>query len=190
MSFDFLSVIKNIAPMIAGTFGTPLLGIAVSELCKVLPADQATTVQAAHAADPVNGALNKLGELFQQGAISAAQIKQAEVANTERMAELGYKNVVDLAKITFQDRDSARKMQTSTKSRMPAILATVAVGGVLVIMVAMAFGMKLDGSFKDTFILGFGVLLGLMKEVYSFSFGDNAASQGKTATISEIAKQP
>jgi len=183
---NFLTAIKNIAPMIAGTFGTPLLGMAVSALCSSLPADQAAQVQQAHAADPVHGALNKLGELLQAGTINTAQIKQAELKHTETMAELGFKNTADLAKITADDRDSARKMQIATKSMMPAVLAALVIIGVMAIMLGMAYGLKLDSGLKDTFILGFGVMLGLLKEVYGYVFGSSAGSQAKDATIKSL----
>jgi hypothetical protein len=109
MSFDFLTAIKNIAPMIAGTFGTPLAGLAVKAICAALPDDQAKTVNDAHAADPVSGGLQKIGELFAQGVISTAQIKQAENTHAERMVELGFKNAADLSKIAADDRANARK---------------------------------------------------------------------------------
>lgn len=191
MSFDLLSAIKNIAPMIAGTFGTPLLGMAVSAICSTLPADQAATVQAAHTSDPVGGALGKLGDMFQQGILSTAQVKQAEAVHAERMAEIGYKNVADLEKIASDDRDSARRREEIVKDKTPAILAYMIIGGFFAVSVAQLViimgypdlvakipqpGWLLIGNVS-------GYLAAEAKATAAYYFGSTSGSKSKDITI-------
>ncbi len=191
MNFDFLSAIKNIAPILAGTFGTPLAGMAVSALCSALPADQAAQVQAAHTSDPVNGALGKLGDMFQQGIINTAQIKQAELTHAERMAEIGYKNVADLEKISADDRDSARKREEIVKDHTPAILAYMIIGGFFAVSIAQLViimgypelvakipqpGWLLIGNVS-------GYLAAEAKATAAYYFGSTTGSKAKDDTI-------
>lgn len=196
MSFDFLAAIKNIAPMLAGTFGTPLLGFAVSALCNVLPADQAAAVQAAHASDPQGGALAKLGDMFQNGIINTAQIKQAELTHAETMAELGYKNVADLAAISAGDRDSARRRQMTLRDTTPQTLAYMIIGGFFAVSIAQLVGlMWFPENVKSIPPQGWllignisGFLASEAKQAAAYFFGDNASAKEQVKTISEIAK--
>lgn len=189
MSFDFLSAVKNIAPMLAGTFGTPLLGLAVKAVCATLPDDQSQSIQDAHAADPQSGGLAKIAELFQQGAISAAQIKQAETAHSERMAELGYKNAADLAKIEADDRDSARKRQIAIRDDTPAILAYLLTAGFFgVLGSVLAFGVPQEGH--DVVLVLLGSLGTAWASAMAYFFGSSTGSKTAQATLAEIAKAP
>lgn len=196
MSFDFIAAIKNIAPIVAGTFGTPLAGLAVKAICAAIPDDQAKAVEEAHAADPVGGAVQKLGELFAQGAITSAQVKQAETAHAERMAELGYKNAADLAKIDADDRDSARRRETAVRDNTPAVLAYMIIGGFFALASAQLVAImgypevvaKIPG--QGWLVIGniSGYLAAEAKAAASYYFGSSSGSKDKDATLAEIAK--
>lgn len=196
MSFDFLTAIKNIAPMVASTFGTPLLGMAVSAVCGAIPPDAAKQVQEAHAADPVNGALSKLGELFQQGVINSQQIKQAELDHSAKMAELGYKSVADLAKLEVDDRDSARKREEAIKDSTPSHLAYMIIGGFIIVSIAQLValvgwpdqvakippaGWAIIGNIS-------GYLFAEAKQAAAYYFGSSMSSRAKDDTLATIAK--
>jgi hypothetical protein len=183
---DFLAVIKRVAPILAGTFGTPLAGLAVSAICSVLPGDKAQEVQQAETAAPGTGALGKLGDLFAQGILKAEQIKQAESAHAEKMAELGYKNAVDLETLSTQDRASARAREVAVKDRTPSILAYILIAGTGVAIAGTLLGYtKIDSALSGTLI---GYLVAECRTALAYFFGTTASGQVKDATISEIAK--
>lgn len=187
----FLSIVKNVAPWLAGTFGTPVMGLAVNALCSMIPADQAKVVQDAHAADPVNGAAGKLADMFQQGVINIDQIKAAEAKHQETMAALGYKNLADLDRIAADDRDSARKREVALKDRTPAVLATIIVIGAIIISIAIVSGNAPAMKDATTAALGgaiVGYIFAEVKQVYNYYFGSSSSSRSKDETISAMAK--
>ncbi len=193
MSFDFLSAIKNIAPMLAGTFGTPLAGLAVKAICGFIPDPAvAADVQATQATDPAS-ALAKIGALFQQGVIDTAAVKQAEIKHVETMAELGYKNVADLAAIDAGDRDSARRREIAVKDNTPAMLAwlvifaTVAAGGAIIAGISPAMKDPTQSVMLGTVI---GYLFSEAKQILAYYFGSSVGSKDKDSTIADIAKGP
>ena len=196
MSFDFLTAIKNIAPMIAGTFGTPLAGIAVKTLCDFIPDEHKATVQQAQTSGGADAALQKIGDLFQQGQINAVQIKQAEAAHVERMAELGYKTTTDLQRLAVDDRVSARAREVAVRDRTPAHLAYLIIFGFFFYsgLLLYAFIWMPETMAKipaqGWVIIGtvYGYLATEAKQASAYFFGDTSASQAKTATISAIAK--
>lgn len=190
MSFDFVSAIKKFAPILAGTFGTPLIGMAVNTVCQYIPdpAD-AKAVQDAHAADPVNGAVSKLGDLLAQGKIAIADIAKAEAAHAETMAQLGYKSASDLAKIAADDRDSARKAAVSSGTMWPLFWLSI-------LLLALTLGAELyvlmDGYPKQVPEIVVGRILGLFDSVamlvLGFWYGTSKGSQTKDDTIAAMAK--
>jgi len=198
MSFDFLSAIKQIAPMLAGTLGGPLAGFAVKAVIGAVSPEQGEAVQAAQDKGGIESAVAKIGELFQQGAIQTAQIKAAEMTHAERMAELGYKNAADLAKIDADDRNSARQREIAVKDATPRQLAFVVIGGFLGVSALQLLALMLwpDVAAKipaqGWLLIGniSGYLANEAKQAGAYYFGTTANSGSKDATIAEIAKQP
>jgi hypothetical protein len=189
MSFDFLTAIKNIAPFIAGTFGTPLAGLAVKAICATLPDNLAKSVNDAHAADPVSGGLAKISEMFAQGVISTAQIKQAEATHTERMVELGYKSAADLAKIAADDRADARgKAVEGGTAKMLFWLSLV----LLVVCIGAEIAVLFHGYPDKVPEIVVGRVLGLLDAltmlVASFWYGTTVNNGRKDDTIAAMAK--
>ena len=189
MSFDFLAAIKQIAPMLAGTLGGPLAGLAVKAVIGAVSPEQGEQVQQAQEAGGIDGAIAKVAELFQQGAVNVAQIKQAEQAHAERMAELGYKNAADLEKIAADDRDSARKREIAVKDWTPQVLAYLVTAGFFSILgYVLANGLPKQGG--DALLMMLGSLGTAWTGIVAYYFGSSSSSKAKDSTIAEIAKQP
>lgn len=189
MSFDFLAAIKNVAPMVAGSLGGPFAGMAVKAIIGAVSPEQGAEIQAASDKDGIGGAVEKIGAFFQQGAIQTAQIKQAEQAHAERMAELGYKNAADLEKIAADDRDSARKREIAVKDSTPQILAYLVTGGFFGILgYVLGYGVPKQGG--DALLMMLGSLATAWTGIVAYYFGSSSSSKAKDSTIAEIAKQP
>lgn len=127
----------------------PLLEVGSKILDRVLPDPEAAAKAKAELA-----ALEQNGEL-------------AKMANDTKIFELNVKNT-----------DSARQMQISTRSRIPAILSIVTVAGFFGLLVGSALGyMALTGS--DVMMLLLGVLARETASVYNFWLGSSNSSQQK-----------
>jgi len=150
--------LKTIAPTIATALGGPLAGLAVDAISKAVGIDP-KDVQAT----------------IDQGKLSADQImllKQAEVQMAARAQEMG----LDFAKLSNDDRKSARDMQAETRSYIPAILAvTVTIGffGILIGMMTETF------KTSDALMLMLGSLGTAWTGIIAFYFGSSAGSQAK-----------
>lgn len=185
MSFDFLSVIKNIAPMIAGTVLGPFGGLAAKAIISVLPGDKQEGAEQALAGGS-EGFLQHVNDLFRQGVLQAAELKKAELVHTERMAELGYKNVQDLAKIDADDRDSARKREIAVRDVTPALLAYGVTAGFFGILAWMLVnGVPKQGG--DALLLLLGSLGTAWTGIVAYYFGSSAGSAKKDDTIKGMA---
>lgn len=184
---DFLSIIKNVAPFIAGTFGTPLAGIAVKALVDVIPDANKPAAQDAAAKGP-ESFLQHIGDLFSQGVISTADIKKAEMSHSEKMAELGYKSMTDLAKIDADDRDSARKREIATKDETPKIIASVVVISWVFIQWHL-INNSIPHDMREIIMRVLGTLDAALVMVLNYYFGSSASSKAKDDTLAAIAKQ-
>lgn len=121
---DWMSLVKTIAPWIGTALGGPLGGMAVEAAARALGASDKT-------ADAVKQALG--GATPEQ----MLALKEADQQFALQMQALGFKQVADLEAIAAGDRDSARKMQIATPSRMPAALTSgilASFAGVLVVL--------------------------------------------------------
>jgi len=101
--------LTQIAPGIATALGGPLAGIAVSAISKALGIDE-----------------KEVQKTIESGKLSADQLtslKQAEIELQSKAQELG----LNFEKLAVDDRKSAREMQMSTKSFVPALLAILVI---------------------------------------------------------------
>ena len=123
MDFDWKALVRTVAPGIASVFGTPLAGLGVSALLKVLLPEGAE--------QPANP------DAFLAQALQAAnpemllKIKQADQAFALEIKRLD----IDLERLGGIDRASARQMQVATLSPVPAILTVLIVGGFFGVMI-------------------------------------------------------
>jgi hypothetical protein len=99
-------------------------------------------------------------------------LKQAEVQMAARAQEMG----LDFAKLNVEDRKSAREMQATTKSMIPATLAIAVTLGFFGILVGM-----MTETFKtsDALMLMLGSLGTAWTGIIAFYFGSSSGSQAK-----------
>lgn len=158
--------LKMIAPTLATAIGGPFGAMAYGVVAKVLnitPEDAQKTIEA--------------------GKLTADQIASVQLAEVElkaRAQELG----LDFAKVAVDDRKSARDMQISTKSLLPAILATVVTIGFFGILVGM---MTKAFVTSDALLLMLGSLGTAWTGIISFYFGSSAGSQAKDELLRKSA---
>lgn len=161
--------LKTIAPTIATALGGPLAGLAVEAVSKAIGIDP-KDVQAT----------------ISEGKLSADQImllKQAEVQMAARAQEMG----LDFAKLNVEDRKSARDMQATTKSMIPATLAIAVTLGFFGILVGM-----MTETFKtsDALMLMLGSLGTAWTGIIAFYFGSSAGSQAKDSMLHKSSPMP
>ena len=156
--------LTQIAPGIATALGGPLAGLAVTAISKALGIDE-----------------KDVQKTIETGKLSADQmmsLKQAEMDLQAKAQELG----LNFEKLAVDDRKSARDMQISTKSIVPALLS---------ILVVTAWG--LIQYFLLTHIVAqemrelvariLGTLDASLMLVLNFYFGSSASSQDKDAML-------
>lgn len=167
--FDWKAVVKSVAPTAATLLGGPLAGMAVEAIGNALGISDATK--------------EKVVDALQSGNLTAEQmgaLKQVEADLKIKLKELDIK----LEEIQAADRASARSMQITTKSWIPAALSIVTVGGFFVLLIGAASGAwQLTGS--DVMMLLLGVLARETASVYQFWLGSSSGSQAKTEMMAK-----
>lgn len=160
--------LAGIAPTIASALLGPLGGVAVAGLGKIFGIDSATTAQ--------------VSKVFQEGKLTPEQlsaIKELEMKYQADEKERGFR----YAELEFKDTDSARKMQISTMSNVPpvlAILVTLGFFGILIFMV-------LNGNYKPTepLLVMLGSLGTAWTMIIGFYFGSSHGSQRKDTLLAD-----
>lgn len=187
---NFTDIIKGIAPMLATTLAAPLgplaplAGMAVSSIIGAVSPEIGAQVTQAQTEGGIQGAIAKVQDLFQQGLINAADIRKAEQAHAERMADLGYKNAADLAAIAAGDRKDARAMEVQTRSGVPAVLAVLITLGFFGILIGMLYGV-LKFSDNQALLIMLGALGAAWGAVVNYYFGSSADSGRKTELLAQ-----
>jgi hypothetical protein len=154
--------LTQIAPTIATAIGGPFGGLAYEAVSKVLGVNQ-----------------DDAKKMLEDGKLSADQIaavQQAEIALKARAQELG----LDFAKLSVEDRKSARDMQVSTKSKLPSILALLVTLGFFGILAGLMLGKVEHGTEIDIMLGSLGTA---WSGIISFYFGSSSSSQSKDSMI-------
>lgn len=176
MSFDWKGLVGTVAPTLAGvlTAGNPLIVMGTKVLCNALGLTSSGDVDKDH----------EMLEAKFAGATPAdlLAIKNAEQQFVKDMKELD----IQLAKLELQDVDSARKMQSSTKSWGPALLAVVAMLAVLLLGYYVISTPSINEYAKGVVLLLLGRFLGYLDQVYQFDFGTTRSSRTKDDTIQKL----
>jgi hypothetical protein len=149
----------QVAPTVASALGGPLAGLATTVLAKFL-----------------NVAPHEVNDIIQSNKLTAdqiAQVKLAEIELQRQAQELG----LNFAKIEVQDTMSARNMEMSTQSHIPAVLASITTIGFFGIL-ALLFFNKVDPT-NNALMIMLGSLGTAWTGVISFYFGSSAGSQAK-----------
>lgn len=163
--------LKAIAPTVATVLGGPLAGLAVEAIGEAFNWDEATK--------------EKVDQTLKAGKMSGedlALLKQAEVALTQRLAELD----IDIERVHAGDRDSARKMQAETKSVIPGLLATLVTIGFFGILIGMMAGEAKAIENQEALLIMLGALAAAFGQVLNFFFGSSRGSEQKNATIAKL----
>ena len=171
--FNWKALLGVAAPGLATALGGPLAGMATKAILGALGLSEGATeaniaVAMANATPADLLALKKADQEF------AVQMKELEV---------------DLERISAGDRDSARKMQSSTRSFVPAFLAiSVSLGFFGILGYMLVVGIKKDMAGGDALLLMLGSLGTAWIMVMSFYFGTTLGSSRKDETISALSR--
>lgn len=177
MSWDWKGTLSTVAPMLATAYGTPLAGMATRTILSALG-----IVPSPKATEEDNQQLIS-DKLQNTTPAEFLAIKNAEYQFKKDMKSLD----VDLDKIAAGDRESARKMQTETRSWALPVLATVVTVGFFGILLGVMKGyLSVKESPEVLLLIGsLGTAFGM---VMQFHFGSSSGSQRKDATIQNLSK--
>jgi hypothetical protein len=152
---DWLKMIApTLATAVGGPFGTMAYGLIAHEL-GVSPDEAKTTIEA--------------------GKLTADQIASVQLAEVQIKAKAQELNL-DFAKLSNDDRKSARDMQVFTKSWLPPALAVFVTLGFFGIMAGLMFGQIQHAPQIDIMLGSLGTA---WTGIISFFFGSSAGSQAK-----------
>ncbi len=168
---DFISILKTVSPWIASALGGPLGGMAVEAAAGALGLSDRTT-------DAVKQAI--IGATPEQ----MLALKKADQDFALQMQALGFKQITDLEAIAAGDRDSARKMQQSVHSRVPALLTCFVVGAFTATLVLL---LKFDVPVtnRDIVVYMIGQLSGGFTSALAFWLGTTRESGRKTELLAQ-----
>lgn len=171
MDIDLKQILRAAAPMLGTALGGPFGAVAGKLVAEALGNPDAKPDEIAHA-------------LAVATPEQMLQLKQAEQDFQARMASMGFENTQKLAALDVDDRKSARDMQVSQRSFIPAVLSIITVLGFFGLLIGAAAGLvTLTGS--DVLMLLLGVLARETASVYAFWLGSSSGSQQKTELLQQ-----
>lgn len=163
------NVLGNIGCAALGTIAPPFGGMAANFIKDALGLDKEATEQ-----QMLEAVKNATPE-------QVVALKNAEYEFKTKLKELD----VDVIELEQKDRDSARRMQTKTKSLVPAVLSvsiTVGFFGAL-------YTMLIDGvppGEKDVLLVMLGALGTAWANVCQYWFGSSTGSKDKTEIMKKF----
>jgi len=155
-----MSILEQIAPTIATALLGPAGNIAISLVSKALGIDE-----------------KDVQSTIESGKLTSdqlASIKQAEIELKAKAQELG----LNFEKLAVDDRKSAREMQMSTKSFVPALLSILIVVAWALIQYFLLTHV-IAQEMRELVARVLGTLDGALMLVLSFYFGGSSDSQNK-----------
>jgi len=156
--------LKTVAPTIATALGGPLAGMAVSAIAKAIGCEP-----------------DEVQNVISSNKLTAEQIASIQLAELELKKQAQSMNL-DFAKLTAEDKKSARDMQIATKSWIPALLAVFVTIGFFGILLGL---MTEHFKTSDALMLMLGSLATAWTGVMAFYFGSSASSQAKTELLAK-----
>jgi hypothetical protein len=156
--------LKTIAPTIATALGGPLAGMAVSAISKAIGCDP-----------------NEVQDIISSGKLTAEQVASIQLAELELKKQAQSMNL-DFAKLTAEDKKSAREMQIATRSWIPPVMALGVTCGFFGILFGLMYGQIQHAPQIDIMLGSLGTA---WTGIISFYFGSSAGSQAKTELLSK-----
>lgn len=164
---DLAGVVGKHAPML----GTLLLGPAGTAVGAIV----ASVLGTGNDPDSVSAAIT-------QDPAALVKLREIEADKTVKLQSLLVQAAASELQTAAADRDSARKMQATTGSKMPAVLAvTITLGFFGVLAYLIRFGKPDTGG--DALLLLLGSLGTAWSGVVAFYFGTTANSARKTELL-------
>jgi len=157
--------LKTIAPTVATALGGPLAGMAVSAVSKALGCDP-----------------DEVQDIISSGKLTAEQVASIQLAELE-LKKQAQSMGLDIAKLTVEDRKSARDMQIATKSMLVPSLAIIIVSAFIGVVIATLGGFAVVDSVLAGTLIGY--LSAKAEQVVNFYFGSSAGSKEKTDIIAK-----
>lgn len=161
-------LLKTLAPTVASALLGPLGGVAVAGLGKIFGVDNAT--------------VESVSRVFSEGKLTPdqlAEIKQLELSYLETERERGFR----YAELEFRDRDSARVMQATVRSAVPAVLTYLLTLGFFGVLGAMFKWPEVKESAPLMIMLG--SLGTAWTGACAFWFGTTSSSQMKNEMLAK-----
>lgn len=168
---DWTTIVRTVAPWIGTALGGPLGGMAVEAAANALGLSDKTT-------DAVKQALG--GATPEQ----MLALKKADQDFSLQMQSLGFKQVADLETIAAGDRKSAREMQMTNKSAVPAWLTWFIMGSFLGTLITL-FVLEVPHSNRDIVVYMVGQLSGFTAGAVAFWLGTTRQSEDKTRMLAQ-----
>jgi len=168
MNDTLATILRTVAPTIASAILGPLGGVAVAAIGKIIGVDNATVAQVSKA--------------FEDGKITPeqlAEIKKLEMQYLNDEAERGFK----YSELEFKDSDSARQMQITTQSSVPAVMSFLITAGFFIVLGWMMY----DDTVKDSppLLIMLGALGAEFSAVCKFWFGSTRESANKNVMLAQ-----
>lgn len=167
--------IKTVLPWLGTALGGPLGGMAAEAVGSVLGISKPT----------VEGVKKMLSGTTPEQMLL---LKQADADFAIKMQALGFEHVETLEQFALENVKSARDMQAVTRSRIPALLASIITAGFLGILALM-----LTGTYRPTDNQALLILLGALAagwgSVVNFYFGSSSGSAEKNTILNDVLKK-
>ncbi|MCF8483314.1 MAG: hypothetical protein K9H25_23060 [Rhodospirillum sp.] len=162
-------VLRSVAPVLGTAVGGPFGGMAARAITGALLGEESDDEGDAAAA--IRGATpEQLLALKKADLDFAAQMKALEV---------------DLEKVGAADRADARAMATATGTRMPGMIAAVALTGFFAILSALIF-VPIPTAAERPLDIMLGVLGTLITQIAAYYYGSSKGSADKASTIDKL----
>jgi hypothetical protein len=168
---DWKNLVSTVAPWIGTALGGPLGGAAIGAVADALELSDKTEAS-------IKAALS--GATPEQ----LMAVKTADQAFAMKMQELGYGDIEKLAQLAVENTKDARAMQSSTRSRIPAVLAILITVGFFGILIGMLRGW-LTLTDNQALLIMLGSLGASWGAVVNFFFGSTAESGRKTELLAK-----
>ncbi len=167
MDFDWKSIVASVAPTIATALGGPLAGAGVAAISQALLGKKDGTEK--EIAAILKGADPEI--LF--------KMKEADQAFAVKMRELD----IDLEKLDYTDRQSARARESTVKDNTNKVLAFTIVGAFIALVASTILGYaKVDSVLAGTLV---GYLSAKCEQVLAYYFGSSKGSTDKTGLLAK-----